>query len=505
MNKIALLLLFSLTLLSCSSTTKAPKQTNKTQEITSQNQNTSNSVQKPNILFIHVDDLGYHDLSLTGSKLYDTPTIDKLAKESVQFTNAYASYPRCVPSRYGLYTATYPVNENKGNITAIPDDKNIIKQLDKAGYNTYYIGKWHLNERGQTPKVYGFKDTYAAGAAGGIASHLYSFNVDVNGKPGKYVVPDIEEDGRPGDCDSDLLTDAAINFIKNNPKDKPFFLALAFYAVHTPIEAKEKDIKRNKDELKHIDFGDVPEYTYEDGRQKMRQDNPRYAGMVENVDENVNRLLDLLQKLNIDDNTIVILTSDHGGLSNSGKKKNRELATTNLPLRAGKGWLYEGGIRVPLFVKWPGKFKPRVDNNSIVLGMDILPTVLDLTTNKKVQGVDGKSFKNVLTEAENWKDRTVFWHERKARPNRTGEHKADVVRSGDYKLIDFYGDGRIELYNLKKDPGEKNNLADKMPALKKELLVKLNKWRAEYLVPEKLNVGKTNKKHKHKKNKKKKK
>jgi len=494
-NKVMLLLLV-ISLIACKGNT-AVSQTKKVA--------IGDTQTKPNILIIHVDDLGYHDLSLTGSKLYDTPNMDNLAKESVQFTNAYASYPRCVPSRYGMFTATYPVNENKGNVVAIPAEKNVIKQFDEAGYNTYYIGKWHLSPVGTTPKVFGFTDSYAAGAAGGIASRFYPFNVDKKGKPGKYVVPNVEEDGKSGDYAADMLTDAAIKFIKNNPKDKPFLTVLAFYAVHTPIEAKEKDIERNKKELKHIDFGDMPEYTYDGTRAKMRQDNPAYAGMVENVDENVARLLQTLKEMGIDKNTIVVLSSDHGGLSNSGLKKQRELATTNYPLRAGKGWLYEGGIRVPLFVKWPGKLKPRVDNQSIVLGMDVLPTLLDLAVNKKVEGVDGKSYKKVLEGKETWKDRTVFWHEKKARPNRTGEHKADVVRSGDYKLIDFYDDGIVELYNLKKDVGEQHNLADEMPEKKQELMQLLNQWRKEYLVPERLNVGNTgkkDKKHKNKKNKK---
>ena len=452
------------------------------------------TAKKPNILIIHVDDMGYHDLSMTGSKLYDTPTIDGLAKESVNFTNAYASYPRCTPSRYGMMTATYPVNENKGHLGGIPEDKNFIKQFDKAGYNTYYIGKWHLGKGDSAPKNFGYTDTYAAGEAGGIASRFYPFNVDVNGKPGKYIVPNVEEDGQKGSYASDMLTNATINFIKNNPKDKPFLAVLAFYAVHTPIEAKPEDEARNKEQLKTIDFGDMPEYTYNGTRAKMRQDNAAYAGMVENVDGNIARLLKTLKTLGVDDNTIIVLSSDHGGLSNSGLKKNRELATTNYPLRAGKGWLYEGGIRVPLMVKYANHFTPRKDDKSIVLGMDVFPTLLDVALGKKVAGVDGKSYKKVLEGKENWKDRTVFWNERKARPRRTGEHNASVVRSGDFKLVDFYDDGIVELYNLKDDEGEQHDLSKKMPQKTAQLKKTLDQWRANYLVPERLNVGKKKKK-----------
>ena len=441
---------------------------------------------KPNILIIYVDDLGYHDLSSTGSKLYDTPVIDRLASQSVSFTNAYSSYPRCVPSRYGMITGTYPVKEDKGNLSKIPADRNFIKQFDNAGYNTYYTGKWHLGKDKNSPKGFGFTGSYAAGEAGGIASRFYPFNKKrKNGKPGKYKVLDVEEDGKEGDYVSDMLTDAAIGFIKNNPKDKPFLAVLAFYAVHTPLEAKVKDIKRNRKQLKNIDFGDMPAYTYNGTRAKMRQDNPVYAAMVENVDENIGRLLNTLKDMGIEDNTIILFSSDHGGLSNSGLESKRKLATTNYPLRAGKGWLYEGGIRVPFFVKWGDKFTPHVDDNSIILGMDIYPTLLDLALGKKVQGVDGKSFKNVLYNKENWKDRTVFWHENKARPRRTGEHKASVVRSGDYKLVDFFGDNRIELYNIKNDPGEQNNLADKMPEKAAEMMKLLEAWKTKYKVSSK--------------------
>ncbi|TMM29074.1 sulfatase [Polaribacter aestuariivivens] len=458
---------------------------------------------KPNILIIHTDDLGYHDLSFTGSQLYNTDNIDQLAKESVSFTNAYSSYPRCTPSRYGMITATYPVNENKGNLGAIPEEKNFVKQFVNAGYNTSYVGKWHLGEGKSEPKPFGFTHTYAAGRAGGIGSRFYPFNFNAKGKRHKEQVVDLEKDGKEGDYASDLLTDATIDFIKNNPKNKPFLAVLAYYAVHTPIEAKPKDEARNKEQLKGIDFGDTPEYIKEgEGRRKMRQDDAAYAGMVENVDENVGRLLKTLKDLGIDKNTIIVFSSDHGGLSNDGHKGERHLATTNLPLKAGKGHLYEGGIRVPLFVKWTKELKPNVDNKSIILGMDVFPTLLELAINKTVDGVDGKSYANVLRGKENWKDRTVFWISRKARPHSTGDSKAAVVRSGDYKLIQFIGTDKVELYNLKKDIGEENDLSTKEPQKTAQLLATLKSWKKEMLVPERLDVGK---KAKGKKNKKKKK
>lgn len=458
---------------------------------------------KPNILIIHTDDLGYHDLSIKGSQLYNTNNIDQLAKESVDFTNAYSSYPRCTPSRYGMMTGTYPVNENKGWLGGIPEEQNFIKQFNNAGYNTSYVGKWHLGEGDSAPKKFGFKHSYAAGRSGGIGSRFFPFNTQANGKPAKEPVEDLEQDGKEGDYASDLLTNATMDFIKNNPKNEPFLAILAYYAVHTPIEAKPEDEARNKEQLKNIDFGDTPEYIKEgEGRRKMRQDDAAYAGMVENVDENVGRLLALLKTLNIDDNTIIVFSSDHGGLSNDGNKNERHLATTNLPLKAGKGHLYEGGIRVPLFIKWNKNLKPHVDTKSIVLGMDIFPTLLELSTDQKVAGVDGKSYAEVLKSKETWEDRTVFWISKKARPHSTGDSKAAVVRSGDYKLIQFLDTKALELYNLKEDVGEENNLAEKEPAKTAQLLQLLKDWKKEYLVPEKTKIfkpkdkGKTNKKSK---------
>lgn len=455
---------------------------------------TVQTTKKPNILIIHVDDMGYYDLGVNGSVLHNTPQIDGLASQSVTFSNAYSSYPRCTPSRYGMMTATYPVNENKGNLGAIPEKNNFIKQFTNSGYNTSYIGKWHIGTGKSSPKGFGFNHSYAAGKAGGIGSRFYPFNTKANGKPAKETVLDVEEVGKEGDYVSDMMTGETIKFIQNNPKDKPFLAVLSYYSVHTPLEAKPADKARNIAQLKGIDFGDTPEYIKEgDGRRKMRQDDPDYAGMVENIDENVGRLLKTLKDLGIDDNTIVVFSSDHGALSNDGHKWKRHLASTNFPLRAGKGWLYEGGIRVPLFIKWTDQLKARQDDKSIVLGMDIFPTLLDLATNKKVSHLDGQSYKNVLKGTETWDNRTVYWHSRKARPHSTGDYKTSAVRSGDYKLVHFYKKNIVELYNVKKDIGEQNDLSKKQPEKTVAMLKLLTNWKGDYLVPAKLDVGKKNK------------
>jgi len=444
--------------------------------------------EKPNILMIIVDDFGYHDVSYNGSQIYQTPAIDKLATSGIAFKYGYSSYPRCTPSRYAMFTGTYPVNENKGYLGGIPKKQNFIEQFNNAGYNTSYVGKWHIGEDKSSPKGFGFKHSYAAGRAGGVGSRFYPYN-ERNGKKAKEIVLDVEQDGKEGDYLSDVITDATISFIKNNDKQQPFFAVLAYYAVHTPIEAKKEDEARNKKEIDAFDYGDTPEYIKEgEGRRKMRQDDAAYAGMVENVDENIARIMKQLDEMGVADNTIVVLTSDHGGLSNDGYKSERHLATSNLPFKAGKGWLYEGGIRVPYIVNWKGEISPRVEKESIVLGMDLIPTLLDLSLNKKIEGIDGKSFKNVIEGNEKWDDRTVFWHSQKARPYSTGDIPTSVVRSGDYKLVHFFEADKIELYNVTNDEGELVDLSKKEPKKTAELFQILTDWKTAYLIPEKVKI-----------------
>ncbi len=443
------------------------------------------SQKQPNILIIHVDDLGYHDLSMNGSKIYQTPNIDGLAKESVSFTNAYANYPRCVPSRFAMMTGNYPIQN--GNVpddgfemSHVPNNKNFVKQFKASGYQTTYFGKWHLGSE-ESLKDFGYDYSFAAGHSGSPISFLYPFNIAKrgNGKSKKSPIPDVDKVSKEGDYLMDVMTDNVAKYITNVDKSKPFMAMFSFYAVHQPLEAKEKDIKRNKEEINNFDFGNQPEFILEGtGRTKMRQNHPKYAAMVETMDENVGKLLKLLKDLNIEDNTIVVFSSDHGGLSNDGTNK-RDLATSNYPLRAGKGWLYDGGIKVPLLVKWNNKFNPRVDNESIVMLMDVFPTLTEITSKSDLK-TDGKSFLPVLKQEQNWKDRTVFWHSSKARPKNTGDTKSSSIRKGDFKLINWYKEGRTELYNIVEDPSEQDNLSKEKPKLTEELLKELNEWKSEF-------------------------
>ncbi len=438
----------------------------------------------PNILIIHVDDLGFHDLSLNGSKIYQTPNIDTLAKESVVFNKAYANYPRCVPSRYAMMTGNYPIQN--GNVPddgfkmeAIPNNKNFVKNIKAAGYQTAYFGKWHLGGE-KSLKEFGYDYSFGAGHAGSPISFLYPFNKKKGkGKAKKSPIPDVDKVSKPGDYLMDVMTDNVVKYIKNADKNNPFMVMFSFYAVHQPLEAKEKDIKRNKNEIKKFDFGNRPEFINEGtGRTKMRQNHPKYAAMVETMDENVGKLMQLLKELNIHDNTIIIFSSDHGGLSNDGTKK-RDLATSNYPLRAGKGWLYDGGIKVPLFVKWSNRFLPKQDHKSLVMLMDVFPTLLDIITNTALD-TNGKSFLPILQNKEQWANRTLFWHSSKARPVNTGDTKSSAIRKGDYKLINWYKEGRTELYNMAKDPSETTDISENNPILTKHLLEELNDWKSKF-------------------------
>lgn len=435
----------------------------------------------PNVLLVIIDDLGFHDLSCYGSKVYETPNVDRLARESYSFRNAYANYPRCLPSRFAMLTSSYPRMEFNGNLSGTKEEGNFIKQFSKAGYDTYFVGKWHQKGDENSPKGFGFDDSFAANSAGGVASHFYNFNTKKITSPLGEVasVADVERDGKPGAYLADLLTDKMIGFLKDHGMSKPFFGVLSTYAVHSPFEAKQEEIDRNKKQIEGMNFGDQPEFVKEGtGTRKMRQDNATYAAMVENMDWNVGRLLDALRDAGLDKNTIVVFTSDHGGLSNNGTS-GMAVATSNAPLRAGKGHLYEGGIRVPLMIRWPGMVSATEDKENIVMLMDLMPSLLDLATDKKLTGVDGMSFRQVMKGKEKWNERTVFFHEKMARPNTTGDSPCTAMRSGKYKFMHYLETNAEELYDLSTDIKEETNLVEQLPAVAKKMREAMTAWKTE--------------------------
>ena len=446
---------------------------------------------KPNIIFFLVDDLGWYDVGYQGSKFYETPNIDSLSERGMKFKNAYSAHPRCVPSRYGIMTGKYPARtKSPGPGSQLKSSEyTIAEALKDNGYSTLISGKWHLSrgKSGSSPEEQGFENNYGGGDSGVPKSYFYPYNIQKRGK-GNENAPDLTklpvvEDGYHL---TDQLTDLTLNWLDINyinvKNNKPFFIYLSHYEVHTPFEGKRSLEEKYKTKVKSI-YGEnnlENPFFYEKttGETKLRQDNHIYAAMIENLDNNFGRVIRYLKKNNLYKNTIIVFTSDHGGLSNRGN--GRPLATSNLPLRAGKGHNYEGGIKIPLFVVWENKIK-RGWSNTIVTGIDHFPTLLELIGEDVMneRHVDGLSFrKSLIGKNQDNSKRPIYWHSPRPRPQSTGDLANTAVRIGDYKLFDFYREGRIELYNIKKDQGEKNNLAEKMPKKREELLNLIKNWRS---------------------------
>ena len=445
---------------------------------------------KPNILFFLVDDLGWYDVGYQGSKFYETPYIDSLSSKGMKFKNAYSAHPRCVPSRYGIMTGKYPARtKSPGPGSQLNESEyTIAEALRDNGYSTMIAGKWHLSrgENGSSPEEQGFDKNYGGGDSGVPKSYFYPYNIQKRGRgnenaPDLTKLPEVEE----GYHLTDQLTDLTLGWLDENYKNKknrkPFFIYLSHYEVHTPFEGKsliEEKYKIKKENLYKDENTQGPfQYESTTGETKLRQDNHIYAAMIENLDTNFGRVIKYLKENNLYKNTIIVFTSDHGGLSNRGN--NRPLATSNLPLRAGKGHNYEGGIKVPLFVVWENKIVSGW-SNTLVTGTDHFPTLLELIGEDTMgeKHLDGLSFKNSLTgEFQDNSKRPIFWHSPRPRPKSTGDLANTAIRLGDFKLLDFYREGRVELYNLKEDMTESKNLSETMHNKKEELLDLVRKWR----------------------------
>ena len=423
----------------------------------------------PNIVLIVIDDLGWKDLGCYGSTFYETPNIDLLAAEGMRFTKAYSACPVCSPTRAALLTGKNPVKLRfTGHITAInrhryPEHSRIIPPNDRmyialeeitlaealkpAGYATISIGKWHVgNEEKYYPTRQGFDINIAGYKHGSPPAYFYPYK-----DPNKEWNPEIPtlKRGREGEYLTDRLTDEAIQFIEDS-KDKPFFLYLPYYAVHTPLQAPEDLIQKYKKKLT-VDFS---------------QKNAIYAAMIERMDFNIGRILAKIKGLTLDKNTLIIVTSDNGGLAS---------VTNNAPLKKGKGWLYEGGIRIPLIVRWPGYVKPASICEIPTITHDLYPTITEIVAG--AQGgddIDGKSLLPLLKGEKIIWDRELCWYYPHYSPQ--AQQPSAAIRDGDYKLIHFYDPERLELYNLTNDLSEQNNLVEKRPELKEELLQNLRNW-----------------------------
>lgn len=410
-----------------------------------------------NFVFILADDLGWTDLGCMGSPVYQTPNIDALARGGMRFTQAYSACTVCSPTRASILTGQYPARLRltdwiKGHVRPyaklkVPDwtmylstnVTTIAKILKSAGYTCASIGKWHLGGEDYYPEKHGF-DLNIGGCDKGQPPSYFS----------PYKIPTLK-DGPAGEYLTDREAQEAVNFIKNN-KDKPFFLYLAHHAVHTPLMAKSNLVEKYKAIAKTNSV----------------HKNATYAAMIESMDESVGAVMKCLRELNLEEKTIVIFTSDNGGLLN---------VTTNIGIRAGKGSSYEGGVRVPLIVYWKNVIKPGSICEVPVISVDYFPTILEIAGLKAPENhvVDGESIVPLLKQTGKLRRQNIFWHYPHYHPG--GATPYSAIRSGNFKLIEFFEDSRLELYDLAADPAEKNNIASQNPELTSKLHALLKEWR----------------------------
>jgi len=433
---------------------------------------------KTNFVFFLVDDMGMMDLGTYGSNFHETPNIDKLAKTGMKFNYGYAACPVCSPTRASIMTGRHPVrvnitdwipgsSNNKKNKLLHPQDRDnlalkevtIAEELKSHGYQTFFAGKWHLGNEGHWPTDQGF-DINIGGHHRGSP-------------PGGYYAPwnnPVLEPKKKGEYLTERLTEESTRFLENRNTDKPFLLYLSYYNIHTPIQAYKKHIDHYQKKAEKFS-GTTPTKQEHSGQTRMRQDNPALASMVSAVDDSVGTLLAKLDELGLSDETVVIFFSDNGGLSTKPKMG----PGSNSPLRAGKGWLYEGGVREPTIIRAPGVTQAGNVSNQPIVSMDFFPTMLELAglPPKPELHADGRSIVPEL-KGKKGKIRPLFWHY----PHYHGStwKPGASIRDGDWKLIKFYDHEKVELYNLKDDPAESKDLSGQNPKIAKDLESKLVAW-----------------------------
>lgn len=438
--------------------------------------------QRPNFVFFLVDDLGYMDIGANNpGTFYETPNIDRLAAGGMRFTNGYAANPVCSPTRYSIMTGRYPtrvratnwfsgMREGKFGNAPLHDrldleEVTLAESLQQAGYKSAFLGKWHLGPTAEFwPEQQGFEIN--------IGGH------DKGSPPGGFFSPYKNPrlaDGPPGEHLPLRLADEAGKVI-DSYAGNPFLIYFAFYSVHTPLQAPQELIDkytRKAEMISGEEFAEE-EQVWPDAKapRKVRtlQRHATYAAMVESMDTAVGRVLDKLKEKGLEDNTVVCFFSDNGGLSTSEGSP-----TSNLPLRGGKGWVYEGGIREPMIVRWPAKVKPGVSEVP-VMSIDFLPTLADIAGAPLPEGrdIDGVSLKPLLLGEDFDRGKPLFWHY--PHYSNQGGFPGGAVRVGDYKLVERYEDGRVHLFNLKDDIGEQRDLAESMPDKVAELRPLLHQW-----------------------------
>ena len=472
----------------------------------------------PNIVFFLVDDLGWSDVGCYGSTFHETPHIDQLAKEGMRFDNAYSTCHVCSPSRASILTGKYPARtdltewlggrperafeklHSAKKLMFLPDQEiTLAETLKKHGYATANYGKAHLRT---DPKKYGFDEAIT----GWVRSYFHPFSPQYT-----KTLP-----AKKGDYYTDKLTDAAVDFIERN-KDRPFFVHLEHFAVHDPIQGRKDLVEKYRKKLAAMPKPKGPEYILEpnpdgppltaaelkalekDDRLQLHQDkrvwwvkqvqdNIEFAGMLEATDQSLGRIRAKLKELGLAENTIVIFTADNGGMSASNQYRginhprrvlDSRFASSNLPLRGAKGWNYEGGIRVPLIVHWPGQTQANSLSHAMVTGTDFYPTLLEMIGRPKLpqQHVDGKSFVPALKGRPHERG-AIYWHFPHY-SNHGYQSPGGAIRLGNYKLLEYYENGSVQLFDLEKDLGEQNDLSKAKPEVTKKLLKMLHDWRRE--------------------------
>jgi uncharacterized sulfatase len=395
-------------------------------------------VAKPNIVFILIDDLGWADLACYGNKFHETPHVDALARQGMRFTDFYAASPVCSSTRASIHAGQYTPRVGVTNFIRghwRPFEKlieppngpsmplgivTIAEALKQAGYTTGHFGKWHLGPATHSPEKQGYDVSVVRG-------------------------------------DAESLTDATVKFIREN-RGRPFFVDLSHYWVHIPLRSGAEQIEKYRRKPKP----------------PQGINNPVYAAMVADVDESTGRIMALLDELKLAENTVLIFTSDNGGLRRIYHGRG-ELVTSNAPLRDEKGSLYEGGIREPLVVRWPGVVRPGSVCREPTVSVDFYPTLLEVAAARPPadQVLDGVSLVPLLKQSGGLKREAIYFHY----PHYHHSRPAGAIRAGALKLIEFFDDDALELYNLEEDIGEKTNLAEKLPQKARSLRAKLRAWR----------------------------
>lgn len=438
----------------------------------------------PNIILIVVDDLGWKDTGCYGSTFYETPSIDKLASEGVRFTKAYSPHPVCGPSRASILSGKFPLRIGNtgvaGNLLA--SENTIAEAMKEVGYSTFFAGKWHVGmTEGRSPMEQGFDYAVGVNSQGQPGSYFYPYKdrgIDWKGTTRKIIpardVPGLS-DGKQGEYLTDRLTEETINFIENN-KHKSFFAYLSHYAVHTPLEGKEEYIRYYEQENNKKGVADEAILEFIENRAYLRtnQSNPVFAAMIKSLDESVGKIMACLNDLDIANNTMVIFTSDNGGLASINREE-LNLPTSNKPLKYGKGWNYEGGIRVPAIIKYPDYIIHKGISDYPICLYDLYPTILDLAGIPLEEGhhVDGVSLMPVIN-GQQPADRKLYWYF--PHKHGSGHWPSAAMLDGDFKLIWHLNENTTELYNLKEDVSESKNLATELPQKVNDMKHQLSTW-----------------------------